>query len=142
MVFAEAAAASARRALRRLSRSLPNRIAPHRFPPVGRAARTRRHWLPLRKIMWLQVGIIRDGDGLKDAVATLRGLGRDAEDSFRQRGINADTLEYRNATLVGELIARSALARRESRGLHERTDYPHTDDDLRRSDTILKRKGR
>ena len=67
----------------------------------------------------------------------MRSLRRDAEARYRRLGVNADTLEYRNATLIGELIVRSALGRRESRGLHERTDFPMRDDNQWRRDTIL-----
>jgi len=78
--------------------------------------------------MWDDVGIIRERDGLERAVHVLKDLHRGAIERWRQEGINGDTIEYRNATLVGLLIARSALARTESRGLHYRLDKPLTDD--------------
>ncbi|MBI3872720.1 MAG: L-aspartate oxidase [candidate division Zixibacteria bacterium] len=137
MFFANAAAESAAKAYQRLRRSLPTAGSAAPPPPVGAHVTARREWALLRDIMWNSVGIIRDRAGLLAAMAVLRGLCRDAERRFLRIGANADTIEFRNASLVGKLIARSALERRESRGLHERTDWPKRDDDKWRHDTIL-----
>jgi L-aspartate oxidase len=139
MAFADWAAARARRQMNKLRRLLPDKPPPVRLPAIGRMARGRGGWTQLRRTMWNYVGIIRDGSGLKRAVETLARLRREAEERYRTQGLNRDTIEYRNATLVGELIARSARSRKESRGLHERTDYPRTDDEHWKRDTILRR---
>ncbi|MBT7026209.1 MAG: hypothetical protein HN969_01450, partial [Verrucomicrobia bacterium] len=47
-------------------------------------------------------------------------------------------LELRNLATVAELIVRSALERRESRGLHYTLDYPEPVDSLVRQDTLLR----
>lgn len=140
MYFADTGSRSAARARAGLKRRMPRLIRDRVLPAVGPLARGRRHWNLLRNSMWNNVGIIRDHEGLKRAESELRRLIKDAENRYRTIGTNADTLEYRNAALVGWLIAESAVSRRESRGLHERTDFPRTDDQRYHHDTILLRR--
>ena len=139
MYFADMGSRSVSRSLAALKHRAPKSLRELTPPAVGPIARSRRHWDDLRDTMWDNVGIIRDRAGLLRAKSKLRRLIKEAEERYRTIGTNADTLEYRNATLVGLLIAESALRRRESRGLHERTDFPHTDDARFRHDTILMR---
>ena len=80
-------------------------------------------------------GIYRDEAGLRraaDAVAALQSrVGRvaldDASETFNTELLSA--LELENLLDVGESIVHSALARRESRGAHQRTDHPTRDDE-------------
>ncbi len=71
----------------------------------------------LRQLMTNQVGVVREGKGLCDALAQLQDLSRRAE------GIDAALADR---VLVAKLIAASALMRQESRGGHARRDYPET----------------
>jgi L-aspartate oxidase len=141
MYFADIGSRSAARALKTLARRMPNSLRALQPPDVGPIARGGRHWTVLRGTMWDDVGIIRDRAGLTRAQSKLRHLIKDAEHRYRTIGTNADTIEFRSAALVGWLIAHSALSRRESRGLHERTDFPHTDDQNYRHDTIVTGRG-
>jgi L-aspartate oxidase len=84
---------------------------PALYPATSEAA--------VREIAWEQCGIVRCGDGLERATDTLRAL----DMSPRPRAARAD-FELRNLHAVALLIARCALARRESRGGHYRMDYP------------------
>lgn len=68
----------------------------------------------LRKTMFERVGVIRDGAGLKDALAVMDGLAAGAEDD----------VVLSNMVLSARLIASGALAREESRGGHWRSDFP------------------
>jgi L-aspartate oxidase len=77
----------------------------------------------VRNLTWQDVGIVRIGPHLKRAIHKLSELQKSLpEASSRQHW------EARNIVQTGVLIARSALAREESRGGHYRTDFPTHND--------------
>ncbi|MDP4004362.1 L-aspartate oxidase [Methylobacterium sp. NEAU K] len=63
----------------------------------------------IRALMEARVGVVRDAAGLAEAIAALE-----------------PRAESCDAALVALMIARGALDRRESRGAHWRSDFPHT----------------
>lgn len=67
----------------------------------------------LRAMMSAHVGVIRDGDGLADAVRHFAMLEREAGD-----------IALRNMATSALLVAAAAWTRRESRGAHFRSDHP------------------
>jgi L-aspartate oxidase len=83
----------------------------------------------IRHLMWEQVGVERDGAGLAAAVEELDAMAaRQAETAGPAGGEPAHLLgEARNLLWVARLLTAAALARRESRGGHYRTDYPCPD---------------
>jgi L-aspartate oxidase len=80
--------------------------------------------LKLKTTMWNKVGILRNSEGLAQALKELDGI--EAKLTFTPR--NEAEIELNNMLLVSKLIARAALDRTESRGAHYRTDYPEQDD--------------
>jgi len=72
----------------------------------------------IRALAWRACGIVRDGPTLS---AAIRELGADP---LRTPCRTVADFEARNMHAVLRLIASSALARKESRGAHYRTDYP------------------
>jgi fumarate reductase flavoprotein subunit len=99
--------------------------------PLGRPATGDLYDLQreLRDVMWEKVGLVRDGDGLREALAAIERIGARTETVgvAGGRAFNLawqDWLNLRSQTTVARLIAASALARRESRGAHWRRDFP------------------
>jgi L-aspartate oxidase len=84
------------------------------------------HIQEIQNLMWEDVGIIRSGSGLKQAIQQL--------DAIRSRLTTPHSRrvwEALNLHTAGLLVARSALAREESRGAHYRTDFPaHNDQEF------------
>src|SRR5262249_61018414 len=77
----------------------------------------------LQTVMWSQVGIVRTGSGLKQAIVRLEEMAPQVARPHSRR-----EFEARNLQIAGLLVARSALAREESRGAHYRTDFPDHND--------------
>ena len=75
----------------------------------------------VRDTMWESVGIVREGADLREAAQVVGELRRELSPGGRGR----------DAALVSELAARSALRREESRGAHYRRDFPERNDDWR-----------
>lgn len=80
----------------------------------------------VRHVMWDYVGIVRSDLRLNRALRRLNLLYEEVEDFYRRTVIQNKILELRNITQVARLIIKSALLRRESRGLHYNTDYPES----------------
>lgn len=83
----------------------------------------------LRNVMYANVGLVRNEFGLREALSRIEEL----EASFP-----GAANDLRNLLVVGRLVAEAALARKESRGSHYRSDYPLADEALaKRSFTRL-----
>lgn len=75
----------------------------------------------LMSLMWRNVGIRRDEAGLKEAADQVNFWDRYVSShEFSQ----PEGWELQNMLLVARLVIASATARRESRGVHYRSDYP------------------
>lgn len=81
----------------------------------------------LNSLMWRNVGISRHEDGLQQAMSQLEFWERYVS---QREFASIEGWELQNQLLVARLMAAAALERRESRGVHARSDFPKTTDDF------------
>lgn len=90
----------------------------------------------VQQLMWNKVGIVRSRQSLTEAIQQLQTSAQELPPQTSRRNCEA-----RNIHTAALLIARSALARLESRGAHYRTDYPQHDDSRFKKHSIVGEKG-
>jgi len=87
----------------------------------------------LQDLMWQDVGIVRVAAGLRRAIERLGEISSRVAHPLTRRA-----WEALNLCQAGLLVARSALAREESRGAHYRLDFPTRNDAKFQKHSIIK----
>lgn len=88
-----------------------------------------------QKLMSDYVGIVRSDYRLERAMRRLYLLYEETEEFYKLNKVSVKLCELRNVIQVAYTVIKSAMARKESRGLHYTTDHPQHDDQLK--DTIV-----
>ena len=86
----------------------------------------------LQELMWRDVGLLRTENKLAKALTLVQDMRRDIGDhpgaSDHRFAISMqDWFDMRNSLITAEAIIAGAQTRKESRGAHQRDDFPRTD---------------
>ena len=108
---------------------------------AGRSAGFHGIWAELQSLMWDKVGILRTEEGLAVARARIGAMRRTLEDE--RLPIDApfnmsllDWFDLRAALITAEAVTLAAQTRTESRGAHQREDFPEQIDAQERNQTV------
>ncbi len=93
----------------------------------------------IRNTMWKYVGIVRTNEWLNKALASLERFEGEYLSIREDSRITSELIELANMVTCARLITRSALMRKESRGLNYNLDYPGKGDDASAEDTVLQK---
>ena len=89
----------------------------------------------VKTTMWDYVGIVRSNQRLERAAKRILISFQEVEEFYKRTKVFPELLELRNLIACAHVIIKSALLRKESRGLHYTLDYPNLSD--KTEDTII-----
>lgn len=99
----------------------------------------------IKKLMWEKVSIIRNEEGLNQALKELLEIKNNlskmnVSDKTQYNTDLVTALEVINMVEIAILVVKAAILRRESRGAHFREDYPETNENWKKSIVLNKNK--
>ncbi len=90
----------------------------------------------IKKVMQGYAGIVRSRRLLKFAYSRINGIYEEVNKFYQNNPVKKEVIETRNLSIVANIIIRSALARKESRGVHYMIDFPESDAKYKK-DTVI-----
>lgn len=142
VVFGREAGKNAAKYAKRIGRCPEMPVEPEEVPASSQDCQLGEIEQAVRRIMWEKVSLVRTAGGLEEAAAGMEAfqqtLSRCAVKSFE------DTVSYfrvKSMCILGELVAQSALCRKESRGAHYREDFPSPQEKLVGNILVTSRNG-
>jgi len=94
-------------------------------------------WDEVRRIMWNYVGIVRTNKRLERAKRRIKVLLKEITKYYWDFVVTRDLIELRNISIVADIVIKSAIKRKESRGIHYNLDYPYEDKKFKK-DTVVR----
>ena len=88
-----------------------------------------------RRLMWHYVGIVRTEKRLKRALSRINAIREELDVYYWDYKVTESFLEVRNLAQVAWLTIKSAIKRKESRGIHYNSDFTEQKDSAK--DTIV-----
>jgi L-aspartate oxidase len=79
----------------------------------------------VKQTMWDYVGIVRSNQRLTRASKRIQNIYEEIEEFYKSTKVFPELLELRNLISCAHVIIKSAIQRKESRGLHFTLDYPN-----------------
>ncbi|KPJ54365.1 L-aspartate oxidase [candidate division TA06 bacterium DG_24] len=95
-----------------------------------------------RRLMWDYVGIVRTDELLDRAMRRISDLKEEVAEIYRRWPLSLESIELRSVATVAELVARCAIDRKESRGLHWNEDHLDLDDKRWKRDSVIEGEAR
>jgi len=111
--------------------------------PIDKEADPQKVKEEVQSLMFTYVGILREGNGLENALNSLLKIRSEVLPRLSARDMRQlkEAVEVKNMVMVSEMVTRAALYRKESRGDHHRLDYPHRDNDKWLKNIVISQKG-